>query len=235
LTYILEGIYNFVGFSIWEGCEMARKTREEAMETRERLLESALEIMSEKPFSKVSMNEIAEKIGLSKGAVYWHFKNKDDLLINLVEAICVEGKGDLGTREADFDSWNDLRRYFCDEMKRSIENDRYKRLSMLMQRKVEWPGNVQEKIFSLGRAWDRTERNMVENVLEKMRIGGAIRGDVRTDEIAALITAIFRGLMISQFLGFFSMDIEKQANFIFDSFSEQLRPEKADIKKEKVR
>ncbi|MDR0616206.1 MAG: TetR family transcriptional regulator [Synergistaceae bacterium] len=208
---------------------MARKTREEAMETREKLLESALEVMSEKPFSKVSMNEIAERIGLSKGAVYWHFKNKDDLLINLVEAICGEGKDDLGARGADFDSWNDLRLYFCGEMKKSIANDRYKRLSMLMQRKVEWPRDVQERIFSLGRAWDKTERNMVENVMGKMLAGGAVREDVRTDEIAALITAIFRGLMISQFLGFFSMDIEKQVSFIFDSFSEQLRPGKADI------
>ena len=46
------------------GVSVARRTREEARETREKLLESALDIMSAKPFASVSMNEIAEKVGL---------------------------------------------------------------------------------------------------------------------------------------------------------------------------
>ena len=48
---------------------MARRVRKDALETRKKLLEAALEIMNEKPFSNVSMTEIAGKVGLSKGAI----------------------------------------------------------------------------------------------------------------------------------------------------------------------
>jgi TetR/AcrR family acrAB operon transcriptional repressor len=207
---------------------MARKTREEAMETRGRLLESALEIMIEKPFSKVSTIEIAEKIGLSKGAVYWHFKNKNDLLINLIESVCGAGEEESKANRADCASWDGLRLYFHDEIKKAIQGDRYKRINMLMQRKVEWPEAVREKIFSIGKKRAETERKMVEGVLEKLRQSGAIRGDVQTGELAAVITAIFHGLVISQFFGIFPMDVAKQIDFIFDAFGEQLKPGKAD-------
>ncbi|MDR1020770.1 MAG: TetR family transcriptional regulator [Synergistaceae bacterium] len=214
---------------------MARRTKEEAMETRRRLLESALGIMSERPFSKVSMNEIAEKIGLSKGAVYWHFKSKNDLLINLVENVCCEGEEELKANYADSESWDGLRLYFREEIKRAIQSDRSKRINMLMQRKVEWPEAVREKIFSIMKERAGTQRKMVEGALENMRLEGAIRGDVQTGDLAALITAIFHGLVISQFFGIFPMDVAKQIDFIFDAFKEQLRPDRADIRKEKVR
>jgi TetR/AcrR family acrAB operon transcriptional repressor len=218
-----------------ERCGMARKTREEAKETRERLLESALEIMSEKPFSRVSMNEIAEKIGLSKGAVYWHFKNKNDLLINLVESLCREGEEEFLADGVDFESWNDLRLYFRDKMDKAAQSGRYKRINMLMQREVEWPEAVREKIFTMGRTWIETERKMVVRVLEKLQRDGTLRSDSSADDLAAIITAVFHGLMISRIFDFFSIDLTKQTDFIFDAFTEHLRPEKTDIQKEKVR
>ena len=77
-----------------------RKTKESALETRKKLLESALDEMSEKPFPDVSMNDIAARVGLSKGALYWHFKNKNDLLSNLVEDICDKAGMDCGAELA---------------------------------------------------------------------------------------------------------------------------------------
>ena len=60
-----------------------RRTKEEAMRTRMSIMESALDIFSEKNFANASVSEITARIGLSKGAFYWHFKNKQDILINL--------------------------------------------------------------------------------------------------------------------------------------------------------
>ncbi|MDR0649525.1 MAG: TetR family transcriptional regulator [Synergistaceae bacterium] len=211
---------------------MARKTREEAMETRERLLESAFGIMSEKPFSKVSMNEIAEKIGLSKGAAYWHFKNKNDLLVTLIESVCGAGGEESRPDGSDFESWDDLRLFFREEIKSAIQGDRYKRIHMLMQRKVEWPEEVREKIFSIGKTRAEAQRKMIERGLENMRRNGAIRGDVQAGELAAVMTAIIHGLLISQFFGIFQMDAAKQIDFIFDAFGERLKPGRANKRRE---
>lgn len=63
---------------------MARRTKAEAEQTRVRILEAALKVFSEKGYSKATIVEIAKEIGLTKGAVYWHFKTKADLLAAMV-------------------------------------------------------------------------------------------------------------------------------------------------------
>ena len=65
-----------------------KRTKKEALETRANILESALDILSVKNFANTSVTEISKRAGLTKGAFYWHFRNKSDLLLQLVESIC---------------------------------------------------------------------------------------------------------------------------------------------------
>ncbi|AIF70268.1 hypothetical protein PAP_09460 [Palaeococcus pacificus DY20341] len=48
-------------------------------ETRERILEVALELFSERAYDDVSMEEIAKKVGISKGGLFYHFSSKYEL------------------------------------------------------------------------------------------------------------------------------------------------------------
>lgn len=64
---------------------MARKTKEEALVTRNQLLDAAETLFSTRGVARTSLNEIAESAGLTRGAVYWHFDNKGDLLTALWE------------------------------------------------------------------------------------------------------------------------------------------------------
>lgn len=66
---------------------MVRKTKEEAQATRELLLNAAERLFSENGVSATSLNEIANAAGLTRGAVYWHFENKGDLLMALWERV----------------------------------------------------------------------------------------------------------------------------------------------------
>jgi TetR/AcrR family acrAB operon transcriptional repressor len=58
---------------------MARRTKEEAQATRERLLDAAEAIFRERGVTRTSLSEVAAAAGLTRGAVYWHFKDKADL------------------------------------------------------------------------------------------------------------------------------------------------------------
>ena len=49
-------------------------------ETRRLLLEAALDLFAEKGFSRASMQEVADRAGVTKGAFYHHFATKDDVL-----------------------------------------------------------------------------------------------------------------------------------------------------------
>jgi len=56
-------------------------------ETRERIIYSALEIFSEKGYDSSSVSEICKKAEITKGALYWHFKDKLDLYKELIKLI----------------------------------------------------------------------------------------------------------------------------------------------------
>src|SRR2546427_11992467 len=62
-----------------------RAARAEQRDGREALLEAALEVFAERGYRDSSVDEIAERAGYSKGAVYWHFSSKDDLFFALLE------------------------------------------------------------------------------------------------------------------------------------------------------
>ena len=59
---------------------MARKCKEDAEKTRQAVIESALDVFSEKGYAKATFDEIAARAGFTKGAVYWYFRNKADPL-----------------------------------------------------------------------------------------------------------------------------------------------------------
>lgn len=68
---------------------MVRKTKEEAQITRDLLLDAAETLFSIRGVSHSSLNDIAKAAGLTRGAVYWHFENKADLLKALWERVAL--------------------------------------------------------------------------------------------------------------------------------------------------
>ena len=64
-----------------------RLTREEKKaQTRERLIEAAAKVFAEKGFAATSLDEVADAAGLTKGAVYSNFENKEDLVAAVLNA-----------------------------------------------------------------------------------------------------------------------------------------------------
>jgi AcrR family transcriptional regulator len=58
-------------------------TAADAGTTKERILDVALDLFIEQGFDKTSLRQIAEKLGFSKAALYYHFASKDDILMAL--------------------------------------------------------------------------------------------------------------------------------------------------------
>jgi TetR/AcrR family acrAB operon transcriptional repressor len=58
---------------------MARKTKAEAALTRHRIVESARQVFSRAGVTNTSLEEVAKEAGVTRGAVYWHFRDKADL------------------------------------------------------------------------------------------------------------------------------------------------------------
>lgn len=56
-----------------------RRTKEEAEKTRLKIIEAALTLFSRNGYSNTTLAMIGTEAGYSRGPIYWHFKNKDDL------------------------------------------------------------------------------------------------------------------------------------------------------------
>ncbi|MEU9302962.1 helix-turn-helix domain-containing protein [Streptomyces sp. NPDC048269] len=53
--------------------------------TRQRIQDVALELFAEQGYEKTSLREIAERLEVTKAALYYHFKTKEDIIISLFE------------------------------------------------------------------------------------------------------------------------------------------------------
>jgi TetR/AcrR family transcriptional regulator, acrAB operon repressor len=66
---------------------MARKTREDSLKTRALLLDAAEQVFFESGYARTSLQDVARQASVTRGAIYWHFKNKVDLFAAMVDRI----------------------------------------------------------------------------------------------------------------------------------------------------
>jgi len=66
---------------------MARRTKEDAEQTRKALLGAALSLFKAKGYFGTRIADIVRGAGVTKGALYWHFKSKVDILVELTDAL----------------------------------------------------------------------------------------------------------------------------------------------------
>jgi TetR/AcrR family transcriptional regulator, acrAB operon repressor len=68
---------------------MARKTKEEALVTRCRILDAAEQVFERQGVSGTSLQDIAQAAGVTRGAIYWHFQDKADVFNGMMARVCL--------------------------------------------------------------------------------------------------------------------------------------------------
>ncbi|MGH1362165.1 MAG: TetR/AcrR family transcriptional regulator [Calditrichia bacterium] len=62
-----------------------KRTKEAALITRKQIIERAVELFLQKGFSVTTLDEIAKRSDVTRGAIYWHFSDKLDILNELID------------------------------------------------------------------------------------------------------------------------------------------------------
>src|SRR5215471_21045791 len=73
-----------------EARNVARTPGSVADDTRQRILEVAVDLFIERGYAGTSVRDISERLGMTKGSLYYHFASKDDLLAALVEPMTTD-------------------------------------------------------------------------------------------------------------------------------------------------
>jgi TetR/AcrR family acrAB operon transcriptional repressor len=84
-----------------------RRTKAEAEETRQRIISAAEQIFYEKGVSETTLEDVARAANVTRGAIYWHFANKTELLLALHDAVPLPQE-DMVTRELQADPGDPL-------------------------------------------------------------------------------------------------------------------------------
>jgi AcrR family transcriptional regulator len=90
--------------------------------TRERILDIALALFNDHGYDKTSLREIAEQLGTTKAALYYHFERKEDILLALHLRLHELGRGmfdqmgDLANSAQTAELWPELLDHFIDQL-----------------------------------------------------------------------------------------------------------------------
>ena len=79
---------------------MARRTKEEALATREQLLDAAEQVFRERGVGHASLAEVADAAGVTRGAIYHHFESKAELF----QALMARAEMPIDTAFEDFEN-----------------------------------------------------------------------------------------------------------------------------------
>ena len=93
-------------------------------DTRARILDAALELFSEHGFDGTTLQEIADRLGFTKAALYYHFRSKDDLLQALIAPAVTGLDTLLGAYEGEPDTPGRRRRFVVDYVDLLLEQRR---------------------------------------------------------------------------------------------------------------
>jgi len=88
-------------------------------DTRQRILDAALDLFIEQGFDGTSLRQIAEQLGVTKAALYYHFESKDDILMALHLRLHEFGKESLrrmGEGPVTLDLWGELLDEIVDQL-----------------------------------------------------------------------------------------------------------------------
>lgn len=117
---------------------MARKTKEEAAATRKSVLMATLDIFSAKGYSHTTFSDIAKRIGMTRGAVYWHFDNKPALLVALIDYFYLCETDQARQNFAGIYSLNELKEAFIRHARAVIEDKNLRKFEFFMTYQMEW-------------------------------------------------------------------------------------------------
>ena len=200
-----------------------RRTKEDAEQTRRAILASAMDIFYEKGYSKTTFDEIAKRINLTKGAVYWYFRNKPDIVAALINDFSDRFMEVVNGFLAQYPEEN-FERIIKMELfinKQIREDQQLYKFLFFVTCQMEWSEAIISKIQPCVEQTKQVTRNLFLDVLHTMQEQKQIRSDVDVSMICEVLMALYSGLLEAAFTRRlyteFDTAVETGFNLIFNS------------------
>lgn len=170
-----------------------RKTKEEAAVTREKLMNSALSVFSRKGYASTTLEDVAHEVGVTRGAVYWHFGSKAELYNELMAEFSARASSIVQNAAAEGGSLTDILRRVFIRLLEAVENDPTLREIMEInlfktERSTELLTGQQQRLEG-----SRSLMASIAAVMAKGAASGELRGDLDPLDMARAFLAMNNG------------------------------------------
>ena len=187
---------------------MPRRVKEEAEKTRTRILASALALFVKKGYAHTTFTDIAARLKMTKGAVYWHFESKEALLVALVDEMLMKfGRQIAEVMPKDELTFPAVAEMMVKNAAQMTGDAKGMAFFLLMHEQIQWSsasmGAVRQELLKDKRfgPW-RAFRTAVLNDAK----AGRIREQVNADHVAHACVALWDGLVYARIAKFIESD-----------------------------
>ena len=204
---------------------MARKAKAEAEKTRTRILASALSLFVKKGYERTTFTDIAARLKMTKGAVYWHFESKERLLVELVEEALAKFRRQLDemmpTGELTFPAVADV---MIKNAMHMVDDPKSAEFFRLMKCQIKWSDDSMAKVREdLLANENRGPMSAFRNAVAADIAAGRARADVDADEVAVVSIAIWDGLVQARIDHFLGRDLEQTLRHAYEAIWNRIR------------
>jgi len=198
---------------------MARRTKEDALATRDLILDTAELVFQRRGVSRTSLQEIAQEAGLTRGAIYWHFENKQDLFHAMLQRVTlpltVPFREEMGADTvAPLDQ---LRRNVARAFHQTVHDARVRRVFEIATQKVEYVEELQDlrdrHITQRGECMDDIQR-----MLAQAQALGHLAPETPLPAAAVGLHALVDGLMTNWLLDPQAFDLQAVGSQTLDAY-----------------
>jgi AcrR family transcriptional regulator len=195
-----------------------RRTKEEAEQTKNKILSAAIKVMNKKGISSTRFEDIAKEAKVTRGAVYHYFKSKNEILYaihenNKKKLFHLFEKYFNETIDPVISLKNGLKEIFA-----KFEEDKEFRAVEELFLKVEFTSLIKED-KALHSLFEKDKEETIAKMLELVKRGqvsGSIRKDIEVENLGHAIISFYIGFISLWFMQVRKFSIKEQSSDYID-------------------
>lgn len=194
-----------------------RAVRPIERDSRKELIDVAIDIIMESGIDALRIDDVCERVGVSKGSLYWHFGDRNGLIReSLLEHMYRMGEQQLSALNDAVDSFTSRNDYLAkiytalvDPFDKSQVETRWQRLELVAGSRRD------ETLSSIMSDIQRRHHRYLSEIMEKASEQGLLRSDVDPKAVAAMLVAVGLGSNVLSMLGEEGPTQDQWTSFLF--------------------
>lgn len=185
---------------------------------KQRIIDAAIEVLKENPVEDTTVRKIAAKAGLTTGAIYHHYKNKDELLFDVIKQSL------QFTHKLSETVRNEKAPKHGKELLDEIVSQVARRLSKVDEQKlhIQLLSDVIARKSDIKKKYQKNYTDIIENTASLFDKSFEIQNEEYKKAVAAILVAAMDGMAIQQALGVLPENLEKMTTTFTTFFVESI-------------